>query len=206
MRLNRAWQEAEFGHFQRAREDAVPAMNRMPGRFVQALGALVLVRAGDNTRAQSIADGLGRRYSGDTVLNRYWLPTIRAAIAINRKNPARALGHLQVASHSELGLTAPFVEQAALLVPVYVRGQAFLLLRQGKEAAAEFQKFFDYRGATANCPLAALAHLQLGRAYAMSGDTSRARAAYQDFFALWKDADPNIPILQQAKAEYAKLK
>jgi eukaryotic-like serine/threonine-protein kinase len=89
---------------------------------------------------------------------------------------------------------------------VYVRGQAYLVLRQGREAAAEFQKFFEYQDVTANCPLAVLAHLQLGRVYTLQSDTAKARTAYQDFFALWKDADPDIPILKQAKAEYAKLK
>lgn len=98
-----------------------------------------------------------------------------------------------------------FFDPTGFLYPPYMRGQAYLLLHRGSEAAAEFQKFLDHRGLVANCPLAALAHLQLGRAYAMQGDTAKARAAYQDFLTLWKDADPDIPILKQAKAEYARL-
>jgi tetratricopeptide (TPR) repeat protein len=94
----------------------------------------------------------------------------------------------------------------ASLYPAYVRGQAYLALRQGKEAAAEFQKYVDHKGIALNSPLAALAHLQLGRAYELSGDQAKARSAYQEFLALWKDADPDIPIYRQAKAEFAKLK
>jgi eukaryotic-like serine/threonine-protein kinase len=204
LQLNRSWREAEFGYLQLAREGTLSVLRQMPSRQVQTFAALVLARAGDNARAEAIADDLARRFPTDTLLKGYWLPAIRATIEMNRKNPAGALKYLQMASHTELGLAVPLVEQATLLVPVYVRGQAYLLLRQGPEAAVEFQKFLDYRGATGNCPLASLAHLQLARAHVLQGDT--AKAAYQDFLTLWKDADPDIPILIAAKAENAKLK
>ena len=135
----------------------------------------------------------------------YWLPTIRAATEINRNDPAKAIDILQAASPYEFGVPVPPSQFGGYLYPAYLRGQAYLLLHKGGEAAIEFQKFLDHRGLLANCPLGALAHLQLGRAYTMAGDTTKAKAAYKDFLALWKDADPDIPILKEAKAEYAKL-
>src|SRR4029077_29945 len=112
-----------------------------------------------------MAEELARRFPSDTLLHTHWLPTIRATIELNRKNPRKAIEYLQAASTSELGLSFPAAEVNGLFLPVYLRGEAYLLLHQGKEAAAEFQKFFDYRGITSNCPLAALAHVQLARAY-----------------------------------------
>jgi len=206
LQLNRGWREAEFGYLQPAREDALSALRQMPSRQVQTFAALVLARAGDNPRADAIADELASRYPSDTLLKGYWLPVIRATIEMNRKNPTGALADLQTASQTELGLAVPLVEQAALLAPVFIRGQSYLLLHQGPKAAAEFQKFFEFRGIGANCLLASLAHLQIARAYAMQGDTSKSETAYQDFFTLWKDADPDIPVLVAAKAEYARLK
>jgi eukaryotic-like serine/threonine-protein kinase len=135
----------------------------------------------------------------------YWLPPIRAAIEINRSNPGKAAEILRLAIPYELGVPPPEVEFGGFLYAAYIRGQAYLLLRQGNEAGAEFQKFLEHRSIVANCFLAPLAHLGLARAYAMQGDSAKARAAYQDFQTLWKDADPDIPILKQAKAEYAKL-
>jgi predicted Zn-dependent protease len=124
-------------------------------------------------------------------------------LELDRNDPAHAINQLQDAATVEL--SAEFLFPGATMYPVYVRGMAYLALHKGNEAAAEFQKFMDHRGLIANCPLGALAHLQIGRAYALQGDTAKSKAAYQDFFALWKDADPDIPILKQAKAEYAKL-
>ena len=149
-----------------------------------------------------MADELGENSPVNTILNGYWLPTIRAAVAINRKNPTEAIEILQGAAPYDLGETQPI---AGTLYPVYVRAQAYLLMRKGGEAAKEFQQFLDHRGVVANFPLGALAHLGIARAYALQGDTVRARAAYQDFLTLWKDADPDIPILIAAKSEYAKL-
>ena len=145
---------------------------------------------------------LPKQYPSDTLLQRLELPSVRASVELSRKNPTGALRALQGVSY-ELG-GGPHLPPA--MYPVYIRGEAYLALRQGKEAAAEFQKFLDHRSIVLNEPIGALAHLGIGRAYALQGDTVKARAAYQDFLALWKDADPDIPILKQAKAEYAKLK
>ena len=142
---------------------------------------------------------IAKRFPLDTMINRYWIPIIQASIEINRANPAKAIDLLQPVAPYDLA--RPLVA----LYPHYVRGQAYLLLRRGREAAVEFQKILDHPGIVLNEPIGALAHLQLGRAYAMAGETPMARAAYQDFLALWKDADPNILILKQAKAEYARL-
>jgi predicted Zn-dependent protease len=134
-----------------------------------------------------------------------YLPSVRAKIALNHSNPQQALDTLEVAAQYELGLAAYSFYNWPNLYPVYVRGEAYLAAHQGREAAAEFQKILDHRGIVLNEPIGALGHLQLGRAYTLQGDTVKARAAYQDFFALWKDADPDIPILKEAKTEYAKL-
>jgi tetratricopeptide (TPR) repeat protein len=139
----------------------------------------------------------------NTRLNVYWLPTIKAAIEMKEGNPARAITVLEDVAPYELA--GPISPQVGTLYPVYLRGQAYLQTHDGKAAAGEFQKLLDHRGIVLNYPLGALAHLQLGRAYAMSGETTQAKAAYQDFFTLWKDADADVRILKQAKAEYAKL-
>jgi eukaryotic-like serine/threonine-protein kinase len=130
---------------------------------------------------------------------------IRATIEIGQDHPAVAIGVLQASVPYELGVPTPQPMLGAPLYPVYVRGQAYLALHQGKEAAAEFQKILNHQNVVENFITGALAHLGLARAYALQGDTVKARAAYQDFLALWKDADPDVPILLQAKAEYAKL-
>jgi len=142
---------------------------------------------------------LAKRFPSATLLNIVSLPTARAAIEIQRGNPAKAIEFLRPAGPYELGNHAQFI-------PIYVRGLAYLRARQGVQAAAEFQKILDHRGVGPLSPLYALAHLGSARAYALAGETSKSRTAYQDFLALWKDADPDIPILQAAKAEYAKLK
>jgi tetratricopeptide (TPR) repeat protein len=139
------------------------------------------------------------------MLNHYWLPVARAYIELRSGHPARALELLQEVTSYDLAFPLPQFSEGGTLYPPYVRGQAHLALHQGKEAAAEFQKFIDHRTVVINFPLASLARLGIARAYAIQGDTAKARAAYQDFLALWKDADPDIPILIAAKAEYAKL-
>ena len=134
-----------------------------------------------------------------------WLPAIRAQVALNRKNPSEALAALQTAAPPiEFG-SVSFVANVSCLYPTYIRGEAYLAAGQGKPAAAEFQKVLDHSGIVWNCWTAALARLGVARAYHLQGDTANARAAYQDFFTLWKNADPDIPILKQAKAEYARL-
>ena len=205
-RMNAALREAEFGNLEQARQDTTAALGLASTRDVQILAALALARAGDSARAEKIADELAKQFPLNTVLNSYWLPSIRAAIEINRNNPSKAVEVLQAATPYELGTPPPEPEVEGFLYPVYVRGQSYLLLHQGSEAAAEFQKFLDHRGVVMNCPLGALAHLGLARAYVFQGDATKARIAYEDFLALWKDADPDIPVLKQAKAEYAKLK
>jgi tetratricopeptide (TPR) repeat protein len=138
----------------------------------------------------------------DTLVQRYWLPTIRAAVALQRKDPNRAVELLKAASMIELGCPTSL---GVVLFPAYLRGEAYLMLHDGNRAAAEFQKFIDHYGLVGNFPWGALARLGIARAYAMQGDTAKAKAAYQDFLTLWKDADPEIPIYKQAKAEYAQL-
>jgi eukaryotic-like serine/threonine-protein kinase len=166
--------------------------------------ALTLAQVGAAEQARKLSNRLSQESPLDTMIQGYWLPTISAVMEVNRDNAQRAIQLLQPTLAYELGEPSPFTSLGGMY-PVYVRGQAYLKARQGQQAAAEFQKFLDHRGVTANFPLGALAYLGLARAFALTGDTAKAKAAYQDFFALWKDADPDIPILKQAKAEYAKL-
>jgi len=200
-----ALREALFGNAAEARRRAALALSPSTGRDVQYAAALALAYSGDDGRAQVLAADLGKRFSEDTVVQFNYLPTLRAKLAVSHSNPQQALNTLGVAAPYELGLPAIGSYNWPNLYPVYVRGEAYLAAHQGHEAAAEFQKILDHRGIVLNEPIGALAHLQLGRAYALSGDNAKARTAYQDFLALWKDADPDIPILKQAKAEYAKL-
>jgi predicted Zn-dependent protease len=167
------------------------------GLYTDCGAAGVFTRSGDTVAAQTLADDLAKRFPENTYLQCGCLPTIYAQIALIHKNPAKAIEFLQAASRYELGLGG--------LYPAYVRGEVYLAARQGNEAAAEFRKVLDHPGIVLNDPIGALTHLQIGRAYAMQGDTAKAKAAYQDFLTLWKDADPDIPILIAAKAEYAKL-
>ena len=191
------------GNREQARADADAAMKLAPNRDVRAMAALALARAGDTAGAEKLAAELDKTFPLDTLVQRYWLPTIRAAVALERKDPNRAVELLKAASTIELGQPT---NVTVFLCPVYLRGEAYLMLHDGNAAAAEFQKFIDHRGLVVNFPWGALARLGLARAYAEAGDTPhKARAAYQDFLTLWKDADPDIPIYQQAKAEYAKL-
>jgi len=194
-----ALREAEAGDREQARADAGAAVKLAANRDVLAIAALALARAGDTAAAEKLVNELDKTYPVDTIVQRYRLPTIRAAIALQRKDPNQAIELLQVTTPMELGDTGT-------LLPVYLRGEAYLKLHNGNAAAAEFQKFIDHYGLVANFPWGALAHLALARAYAMEGDTAKAKAAYQDFLKLWKDADPDIPILKDAKAEYGKLK
>ena len=203
--VNGALREAEFGNRGQAREGATGAMALAPTHDLQIIGALALARAGDAARAEALAADLSKRFPDDTYLHHYWLPSIRASNAISRKNPNDAIRLLGETSKYQLGQALPQVEVGGLLYPIYVRGEAYLAMGRASEATHEFQKFLDNRSVVQNCPLGALAHLGLGRAYTLQGDTPKARSAYQDFFALWKDADPDIPILIAAKAEYAKL-
>ena len=204
-RMNAALREAEFNNKSRSRHEIATALADAPTRDVSVLATLALSRVGDIKRAQQMAQGLAERFPLNTAINRYWLPAVYASIEIRRGNTAKALEDLQTTAQYELGTPLPQFEVGGSLYPVYIRGEVYLLLHRGKEAAAEFQKFLDHRGVAVNCPLGALARLQLGRAYALQGENVKSRTAYQDFLALWKDADPDISILKEAKAEYAKL-
>ena len=205
-KMNAALREVEFGNVTKAQQETASALTLAKSRDVQVLAALVLARTRDPVRSQKMIDELQEEFPLNTALNRYWLPTIRAVIEAEHGNPGRALEFLEGVGPFEMGQPPPLAEVGGFFYPIYVRGQGYLRLHQGSEAAAEFQKFLDHRGTVVNNPLGALAHLGLARAYALQGDTTKARAAYRDFLTLWKDADPDIPILQQANAEYAKLK
>jgi eukaryotic-like serine/threonine-protein kinase len=196
--------EALFGHAAEAGERAAAALRLSTARHVQYGVALALAIAADavwaQTQIEKLADDLDKRFPEDTLVQFNYLPTVHAQLALNRKHYWKALEVLRSAAPYELGGSL-----SPELYPVYLRGGAYLGSHQGKEAVAEFQKILGHPGVVLNEPIGALAHLQVGRAYAMQGDTLKARTAYQDFFALWKDADPDIPILKEAKAEYEKL-
>jgi len=221
-----ALREVEAGDREQARPEAHAALKLGPNHDVRAMAALALARAGDTAGAEKLAAQLDKDFPLDTLVQRYWLPTIRAAVALERQDPNQAIELLKAASTLEL--SAP-TYLAIFLCPAYLRGEAYLMLHDGNRAAAEFQKFIDHRGLVRNFPWGALARLGLARAYAMQAGLpvaavydrrkedgarspplqpnvlAKARAAYWDFLTLWKDADPGIPILKQAKAEYAKL-
>ena len=197
-RAGSAVREAVAGNTALALQDATTALKISATHDAEILASLAVAWAGDLFRTQKMADGLRKRYPTDTLLNGYWLPSINAAMELKRGNAARAIEVLQPAAQYELG-------NAGNMFPIYLRGEACLAAKKGDLAAKQFQTFLEHRGLNLNFVLGSLAHLGLGRAYALQGDTNKARTAYQDFFALWKEADPDIPILKQAKAEYAKL-
>jgi predicted Zn-dependent protease len=196
--VSAALREVETGDHNKAGFGVEQALAKSSGRNVQTLAALALARAGEVSRAQSIADDLSKRFPLDTLINNFWVPTIRAAIELNRGDTGRALQLLEATSDYELS-------PDTYLFSIYLRGEVFLKTGRGKDAATEFQKILNNPGIMDNFVLGALAHLGLARAYALSDDTVKAKSAYQDFLGLWKDADPDLPILKEAKAEYVKL-
>jgi len=202
--INAAMREAEFGNSAVAKQDVAAALALAPGRDVKLFSALALARTGESARSKAIVEELEKAYPSQTLLKVYWLPTIKAALELNANNSAQALVLLEAAAPYELGQPAQL--QLGTMYPAYMRGLAQLMAHNGFAAAGEFQKFLDHRGIVINFPLGALAHLGLARAYAIQGDTGKAKAAYQDFFNLWKEADPDIPILKEARAEFAKLR
>jgi serine/threonine protein kinase/tetratricopeptide (TPR) repeat protein len=215
-RENSALREAAFGNATDARREAAQGLKLHPAsQSVELEAALALAMAGDAGQVESLAGDLNKRFPLDTQVQSLWLPAIRTQLALNRNNPTGALNNLQAATPVELGQIS-FVANLSCLYHTYVRGEAYLAAGQGTEAAAEFQKILDHGGIVWNCWTGALAHLGVARANALQVRTSqgadadaarvRALAAYKDFLIQWKDADPDIPILKQAKAEYAKLR
>jgi serine/threonine protein kinase/tetratricopeptide (TPR) repeat protein len=198
--------EALFGNADEARRRATSAMASSAGRDVQFGSALALGIVGDNGRVQAVIDDLAKRFPEDTLVQFNYLPALRAELLIRKGNAPEAIATLKAAAPYELGYSGASPTIWTSLYPAYVRGEAYLAAGQGTEAAVEFQKILDHRGVVLNEPVGALAHLGLARAYVLQGDAVKARAAYQDFFTLWKDADPDIPVLIAAKSEYAKLK
>jgi eukaryotic-like serine/threonine-protein kinase len=202
-KADEALREAEFGNRETARADASAALAIEPGRNIQKLAALAFARAGDGKRAEGLADELEKDNPSNTLLNSFWLPSIRAAIELDRNSPEKAVDELQPTTPYELAFPDPF--WLGTMYPVFLRGEAYLRQGHGALAAVEYQRIVDHPGVVLNFPLGALAHLGLARAYTLQGDGPNARAAYRDFLAFWKDADLDSPVLKQAKAEYAKL-
>jgi eukaryotic-like serine/threonine-protein kinase len=192
--------EAFFGNASEAKHQAETAVHLAAGRDVQYVAALALAVSGETINAETIARKLARLFPEDTVVQFNYLPTLRGQLALVHKEPVNAIEALKAATPYDLG------DNTIPLQPIYVRGQAYLMARDGLAAAAEFQKILDHPGVVQNDLIGALAHLQLGRAYALQNKTAKAREKYQDFLTLWKDADADIPLLKQAKAEYARLK
>jgi tetratricopeptide (TPR) repeat protein len=190
--------EAAVGDSAGARRDAAAALAINSSVHVKINGANAFASAGDAGRAEALAEEIAKERPSDTLVNGYELPTIRATLAINSNNPAKALELLQPVIPYDLSSTRA-------MRSTYLRGNAYLALHKGSEAAAEFQKIVDHPGVVLNAMTGPLAKLGLARAYALEGDSAKARVAYQDLFALWKDADPNLAILIAAKSEYAKL-
>ena len=197
-----AVREALVGEMDLVKQQAHAALVLSNARDVEALLAIALEMAGDSAQATRLANNLGKRFPEDTIVQFNYLPAIHAAALLRGSDDAKATGALAAGPY-ELGgnlETLTFV-----LYPVYLRGEAYLAAKQGTAAAAEFQKILDHPGAVRSEPIGALARLELGRAFALSGDKTRAKTAYQEFLTLWKDADPDIPVLKQAKAEYSKM-
>ena len=202
--LESAWREAVFGNLEGAKREAAAGLALAPeSRDVQQLVALVLARTGDPVKARAVGQELAKRYPVHSLVQSYWLPTIQAQLALSAKDGASAISQVRNAAGLEYGFVVGN-GNSSCLYSVYLRGEAYMAAGQ-EGAVAEFQKIIDHPGLVLNCATGALAHLELGRAYALAGDKAKARAAYQDFLTLWKDADSDVPVLKQAKAEFGKL-
>jgi eukaryotic-like serine/threonine-protein kinase len=199
--------EAHFGNATEAKRRAAAALALAKGRDVEYSAAFALALSGESSESQRLALDLEKRFPEDTPVQFEYLPTLRALASLAQKAPSDAIGQLEQARPYDLALpgTAFFAKFGGLYT-AYVRGQSYLAAGRGQEAAGEFQKVLNHRGIVFADPIGALAHLQLGRAYVISGDIAKARRAYQDFFTLWKDADADVPILIDANAEYVKLR
>jgi tetratricopeptide (TPR) repeat protein len=193
-----AVREAEVGNLAQARKEALSAMALAPGLIVKYAAGLAFARAGDFADAQKVADQLDKEFPQGTVVQSFYLPSIRAALLLHNHDPLGAVRALEPTEIDEFGANRT-------MYPAYIRGSAYLMAGKGKEAQAEFRKLLTHPGIVCNFILGSLVHLQLARAQTISGDQEAAIKSYQDFFALWKDADPDLPILKDARAEYAKL-
>ena len=198
--------EGFFGNPTTARTSAAAALKISNDKEAEYGAAFGLALAGDPTHAQALIDDLQARFPEDTSVRFSYLPSLQAMLALNHGEPYKAIEILQVAVPYELGTQRSWIHgNFGALYPIYVRGLAYLALHQGAEAASEFRKILDHPGIVISDPVGPVARLQLARAYALMDDPAKAKSAYQDFLTFWKDADPDIPILQQANAEYAKL-
>lgn len=201
-----ALREALFGNSATAKQEAKAALELSKGRGVEYGAAIALALSGDLSRAEALTNDLEKRFPEDTSVQFSYLPTLRAVVNLEHGKPSNAIKLLQIAAPDELGAPgSSFFGFYGALYPVYFRGEAYLAAHKGAEAAAEFEKILRHQSIFVSDPMGALAHLQLGRAYALAGNKTKARSAFQDFLTLWKDADSDIPILRQAKAEYARL-
>ncbi len=199
--------DALSGNAASARQIAGDLLRRSSARDIEYGAGFTLAQAGDLARSQQLADDLEKRFPDDTLVRFIYVPTLRALVALGRDDSAAAIKVLQPATGYELGQSGlAFEAHFGNLHPMYVRGQAYLAARKGREAAAEFQKIIDHRGLVFADPLGAVARLQKARALAVAGEREPARAAYEEFLALWKDADPDVPLLARAQAEHAQLK
>ena len=202
----RAVWEAFYGNAAAARQSATKALELGRGRDVDYAAAFALALAGDLPQSRALAEDLAREFPEDTSVQFMYLPTLRALFSLNARDPAAAIQALQTASRYDLALGGVgFIGRFGGLYPIYVRGLAYLAARQPAEAAAEFQRILDHRSIVLVDPMDAMARLQLARALALSGDTVKAKSAYNDLLTLWKNADPEIPVLKEARAEYARL-
>ena len=204
-KMDGALREVEFGNSRFAKQETAGARTLTSSHDTEILAAIALARTGDVTEAEKLAKDLEKQYPLDTLVNNYWLPVIRASEENARNNPTKAIQLLHPCAPYELSSPVAWSGLGGPMYPAYLRGEAHLQLRRGNDAATEYQKVVDHPGFMLACPLGRLAHLGLARAYVLQGDTAKAKSAYQDFLTLWKDADPDIPILIAAKAEYAKL-
>ena len=202
---SQAFREALVGNLAQSLTGATEGLKLSGDRYAPLRSAMALVRARESAKALAVAEQSAKEFPYDTIVQRIWLPMIHAQAALNLNDPSKAIEILQVSTPYELGTSKPYTFMPSLCT-AYLRGEAFLAANRGSEAAAEFQKILDHRGIVKNDLIGALAHLELARVYAMQGDSVKARAAYQDFLTLWKDADPDVPILSAAKSEYTKLK
>jgi tetratricopeptide (TPR) repeat protein len=203
--LDAALRESEFGNLHLARTDVARALALATGPNIRILAAVILARSGDATTSRKLLDALKKEYPLSAAFNKYWLPTINAALQLSAKRPTEAVNELNVAIPYELGQPDPTVGVGGLLYPAYLRGQAYLQLREGAKAATEFQKLVDEWGIVQNAPLGVLARLELARAEALMGDKAAARKSYEQLVTLWKGADPDLSKLKEIQVEYATL-